>query len=335
LNLQDANLVINYDIHWNPLKLIQRIGRVDRLGTEHSTVYVHNFFPETALEDELGVVETVKNRISEINSVLGMDGKVLTEEDQPNQTFMERIYEEDMKSVEEYEKSELLADDEVTGSVNKLRRLKEKKPDLLEEIRGMDGARSAIEWDKEYDGVFVLLHQGEYTTPYIVGFEGGEPEVASMSQEEVLETIACEEEDSPVDVGEENFSERYSEATENASEAFEEDIKERQKLSETRQSVNRDYVEGRLAELAEETEDEEQQRSIRNVRELVHAVNTPQVLNEFGEFRDNELEGEQLRAVNETINKYGLEEQIERKKEWEERLDEPPHVLCGMYLIGG
>lgn len=335
LNLQDANLVINYDIHWNPLKLIQRIGRVDRLGTEHSTVYVHNFFPETALEDELGVVETVKNRISEINSVLGMDGKVLTEEDQPNHTFMERIYEEDMKSVEEYEKSELLADDEVTGSVNKLRRLKEKEPELLEEIKEMDGARSAIEWNRDFDGVFVLLHQGDYTTPYIVGFKDGEPELISMSQEEILETISCEEEDQPVDVDAEAFSDRYSEATDVASEAFEDDIKERQKLSEARESVDRDYVEEKLAELAEETEDEEQQRSIRNVRELVHAVNTPQVLNEFGEFRDNGLEGEQLlRAVNETINKYGLEDKVEKKKEWEERLSEPPHILAGMYLKG-
>jgi len=45
LNLQDANHVINYDLHWNPIRLIQRVGRVDRIGTEHTTVYAYNFLP--------------------------------------------------------------------------------------------------------------------------------------------------------------------------------------------------------------------------------------------------------------------------------------------------
>ena len=42
-NLQDAFIVINYDLHWNPVRLIQRIGRLDRIGALADTVYVHNF----------------------------------------------------------------------------------------------------------------------------------------------------------------------------------------------------------------------------------------------------------------------------------------------------
>lgn len=334
LNLQDANFVINYDIHWNPLKLIQRIGRVDRLGTEHSTVYVSNFFPETVLEDELGVVDTVSQRVNEINSVLGMDGKVLTEEDQPNQTFMERIYEEDMKSIEEYERTELLSDDEVTGSVNKLRRLREKQPELLEEIKGLDGARSAIPWSKDFDGVFVLCRQGEYTSPYIVGFpEDEEPDTLPRSQEDIIQIISCDEEDEPVEVDADKFTDRYEKATDIASRTFEVDIKEREKLAETKESIDRDYVEEQLKALADQEEDEERQRTIRNVREIVHAVNAPPVLNEFKQFRNKEIEGENLlEAVRETISKYNLEESAERQKEWEEQLNEPPHILCGMYL---
>jgi len=333
LNLQDGNFVINYDIHWNPLKLIQRIGRVDRLGTEHSTIYVSNFFPETALEDELGVVETVEERVNEINSVLGMDGNILTEDDQPNQTFMERIYDEDMGSIEEYERTELLADDEVTGSVNKLRRLKEKQPELLDRIKQMDGARTAKTWSRDFDGVFVLCRQGPYTTPYVISFEGESPELLDLSQEAILEAISCDEETETADIDSDKFSDRYSTATDLATDAFEEDLKEREKLTETRQSVHRDYVEQHLRELADRIDDEEQQRTIRNVREIVHAVNTPQVLKEFEDFRDNELEGEHLlRAVRETISKYNLEESVNRAQELRESLKEPAHILCGMYL---
>ncbi len=55
LNLQDCSVVLNYDLHWNPVRLIQRFGRIDRIGSEHGTIYGLNFLPETALEKELGI----------------------------------------------------------------------------------------------------------------------------------------------------------------------------------------------------------------------------------------------------------------------------------------
>ncbi|HVF27212.1 MAG TPA: C-terminal helicase domain-containing protein, partial [Pyrinomonadaceae bacterium] len=63
LNLQDCNIIINYDLHWNPVRLIQRFGRIDRIGTEHETVYGFNFLPETGLDKNLGLRERLHNRI--------------------------------------------------------------------------------------------------------------------------------------------------------------------------------------------------------------------------------------------------------------------------------
>jgi len=45
LNLQDCDNIINYDLHWNPVRLIQRFGRIDRIGSEHDVVYGYNFLP--------------------------------------------------------------------------------------------------------------------------------------------------------------------------------------------------------------------------------------------------------------------------------------------------
>ena len=56
-NLQDADTVINYDLPWNPVRLIQRIGRIDRLKSKHNFIYICNFFPEDALESLLGLME--------------------------------------------------------------------------------------------------------------------------------------------------------------------------------------------------------------------------------------------------------------------------------------
>ena len=49
LNLQDCNKIVNYDLPWNPVRLIQRFGRIDRIGSEHDVVYGFNFLPERVL----------------------------------------------------------------------------------------------------------------------------------------------------------------------------------------------------------------------------------------------------------------------------------------------
>ena len=55
LNLQDCDNIINYDLHWNPVRLIQRFGRIDRIGSEHERIFGFNFLPETKLDKNLGL----------------------------------------------------------------------------------------------------------------------------------------------------------------------------------------------------------------------------------------------------------------------------------------
>ena len=55
LNLQDCGMLINYDLHWNPVRLIQRFGRIDRIGSEFDKIYGFNFLPELGIERNLGL----------------------------------------------------------------------------------------------------------------------------------------------------------------------------------------------------------------------------------------------------------------------------------------
>ncbi len=63
-NLQDCDAVVNYDIHWNPVRLIQRMGRIDRIGSPNKTIKGINFWPGKNYEDYLNLKSRVENRMA-------------------------------------------------------------------------------------------------------------------------------------------------------------------------------------------------------------------------------------------------------------------------------
>jgi superfamily II DNA or RNA helicase len=86
LNLQDANQLINYDVHWNPVRLMQRVGRVDRRldmskPVHHDKVYIYNFLPPQELEDLLNLLKRVSGKILRINRTLGIEAPILRPDD--------------------------------------------------------------------------------------------------------------------------------------------------------------------------------------------------------------------------------------------------------------
>lgn len=68
-NLQDADMQINYDIHWNPVRLIQRFGRIDRIGSPNKTIRCVNFWPAKSFEDYLHLETRIMNRMVAMNLV--------------------------------------------------------------------------------------------------------------------------------------------------------------------------------------------------------------------------------------------------------------------------
>ncbi len=114
-NLQDAGFLLNADLHWNPVRMIQRAGRIDRLGSEFETLEVDNVFPEEGLEAILGLVERLQTRIADIDRTVGLDASVLGEAIS-RRSFEElrRIRAEDSSVLDELEaESELSVGDEM------------------------------------------------------------------------------------------------------------------------------------------------------------------------------------------------------------------------------
>jgi len=78
-NLQKAKIVINYDLHWNPVRMIQRAGRIDRIGSPYDKIFIYNFYPEKELESLLELVKILQGKIEMINETIGLDASVLGE----------------------------------------------------------------------------------------------------------------------------------------------------------------------------------------------------------------------------------------------------------------
>lgn len=62
-NLQDCDTVINYDIHWNPVRIIQRFGRIDRIGSPNESIQLVNYWPDITLDEYINLKERVENRM--------------------------------------------------------------------------------------------------------------------------------------------------------------------------------------------------------------------------------------------------------------------------------
>jgi hypothetical protein len=62
-NLQDCDYLINYDIHWNPVRIIQRFGRIDRIGSRNTCIQLVNYWPDITLDEYINLKERVENRM--------------------------------------------------------------------------------------------------------------------------------------------------------------------------------------------------------------------------------------------------------------------------------
>lgn len=135
INLHRSNMVINYDLPWNPARVMQRVGRVNRVGTRHKNIHIFNFFPTAASELHLGLEASIKTKIQAFHDTLGEDARYLTDEEElsTHQLFGDALYRKliDKKSYqgeEEEEKSEL-------EYLHLIRKIRDEQTDLFEKMK--------------------------------------------------------------------------------------------------------------------------------------------------------------------------------------------------------
>lgn len=82
ISLHRANVIVNYDLPWNPTRIMQRVGRINRVGTQHDNIYVFNFFPSAQVGEHMSLEENITSKIQAFHDTLGEDFKYLSEDEE-------------------------------------------------------------------------------------------------------------------------------------------------------------------------------------------------------------------------------------------------------------
>ncbi|SHK36269.1 helicase-related protein [Thermocrinis minervae] len=139
VNLHRSNIVINYDIPWNPTRLMQRVGRVNRIGTEFDKIYVFNFFPTIQADSEIELTKIARSKIEAFLTLLGSDSAILTEGEpvSSHELFDKLLSKKTLMEDEEEEESEL-------KYLRIIEKIRDENPKLFKKIQNLPKkARSA------------------------------------------------------------------------------------------------------------------------------------------------------------------------------------------------
>jgi superfamily II DNA or RNA helicase len=130
VNLHRSNIVINYDIPWNPTRLIQRVGRVNRVDTRFDTIHTYNFFPTDEGNDLIKLKEAAEAKIHAFIQMLGADARLLTEGEEivSHDLFAKWNSKKTITGEDEDEETEL-------KYLTEIRSVRDKQPDVFERIK--------------------------------------------------------------------------------------------------------------------------------------------------------------------------------------------------------
>jgi superfamily II DNA or RNA helicase/HKD family nuclease len=198
-NLNRAGMVINYDIPWNPVRVIQRVGRINRISKKvFDELYIVNFFPTEQGAELVKSREIAANKMFLIHSALGEDAKIFDVNEEPTPAGLYKRIQQNPDELEE--------ESFYNKALRELIRIKKEHPDILENLENYP-PRVKVAKKFTEDELLVFVKKGRmYVSSLPYSEEKPSPE--SKSFEEVFDKIRCAPEEKTLPLSE-NFWPAY------------------------------------------------------------------------------------------------------------------------------
>ncbi|WP_263840214.1 SNF2-related protein [Salinibacter sp.] len=165
INLHRSNTVMNYDLPWNPTRVLQRVGRVNRVGGTHDQIFVYNFFPTAAADEEINLEANITSKIQAFHDTLGEDAQYLTDEEEvtTHGLFGEELYER-LNDADTYDGEPDEGPSELKY-LRLLRDLRDNDSEQFERIKNLPKkartARSVDEGPRHPSGLLTFFRRGD------------------------------------------------------------------------------------------------------------------------------------------------------------------------------
>lgn len=181
-NLNRAGIIINYDIPWNPTRVIQRVGRINRIGSKvFDELFILNFFPSVKGADIVKSREIAQQKMFLIHNALGEDAKIFDEDEEPSPAAL---------------RAKINQSPEEDGEINTITKirnlyadLQKKYPKIIEKISQLPPRVKTAKKYPEYQ-LNVLRRKGLSLFAQTVG-KGGSKDIKEIDFEELLEYVRC------------------------------------------------------------------------------------------------------------------------------------------------
>jgi superfamily II DNA or RNA helicase len=183
VNLHRSNVVINYDIPWNPTRMMQRVGRINRLDTKYDKIYTFNFFPSQQGNDEIKLRESAEAKINAFLTLLGGDAALLTEGEPvgSHELFNRLVSKKTLTGEDENEESEL-------KYLQVIKDLRDKEPDLFEVIKRLPKKARTAKIDQEHkESLITYFRRGKLQKFFAATEKGEAQELDFLSAAGIIE----------------------------------------------------------------------------------------------------------------------------------------------------
>ena len=189
INLHRSNILVNYDLPWNPTRVMQRVGRVNRVGTQHDKIYIFNFFPTSETDKELGLKDSIIAKIQAFHNALGEDSKYLSESEEVESFNLrgEQLY-KTLNSTDGFEDKE---ESPELKYLTHIREIRDKQTELFYKIAQLPKkirvARDSN--DIETDSLITFFRKGKLRKFYITDGDTS----TELPFDEAIKFFECEE----------------------------------------------------------------------------------------------------------------------------------------------
>ena len=198
INLHKASIIINYDLPWNPTRVMQRVGRINRVGSENEQLYVYNFFPRANTREHLSLEDSIRAKVQMFNELLGEDSKTITDDEHVTSY---NLYDFLMMANKLDDEEDMMSNGKQMSYIKMVNDIISNNPNLANKIQSLPDKIRVARKSNDTNAIITFIKQGWIKK--FIKYENGTS--SEIEFEEAAKLLEAEENDKGIEIPNDYF----------------------------------------------------------------------------------------------------------------------------------